>query len=58
MGAADSVLLRKLRNPELVKNVTLLGFGEVPFTAESGKLSVGLPDRLPTAFSNCLKLEY
>lgn len=58
MGAADSVLLRRLRNPELVKNVTLLGFGEVPFTAESGKLSVGLPDRLPTAFSNCLKLEY
>lgn len=39
-----------------VEKVTLLGYGEVPFVQSYGVLTVVLPQNLPTAYINCLKV--
>ena len=39
-----------------VEKVTLLGYGEVPFAQNFGVLTVSLPQELPTAYTNCLRI--
>ena len=39
-----------------VEKVSLLGCGEVPFTQDFGVLTVMLPEKLPTPYTNCLKI--
>ena len=41
---------------EKVKSVSLLGCGDVQFTRAYGILTVKLPDKLPTDYTNCLKI--
>ena len=40
-----------------VRNVRLLGAGNVAFSHAFGVLTVQLPDRLPADFVNCLAVE-
>ncbi len=50
-------VVKSLKPAEKVRTVRLLGVGEVPFTQFSGVLTVRLPERLPTAYTNCLAIE-
>ena len=54
---ADRVaVIRSLSEGEHVSAVRLLGGESLPFTQFSGVLNVKLPDRLPTAYTNCLEI--
>ena len=57
MGAApgETVTLRSFADQE-VHAVELLGAGPVPFAKEFGVLAVQLPDHLPSACANTLKI--
>ncbi len=39
-----------------VEKVSLLGCGEVPFAQDFGVLTVQLPEKLPTQYTNCLRI--
>lgn len=43
---------------ERVKSVRLLGAGDIPFRHDFGVLLAQLPERLPTAYTNCLAIEF
>ncbi len=49
--------VKSLKPEERVCKVRLLGEGDVPFTQFEGVLTVRLPEKLPTAYANCLALE-
>lgn len=50
-------VLKSLTDSEKVTSVKLLGGGECKFSQSFGVLTVKLPDRLPTAYTNVLALE-
>lgn len=58
MGDTQHVVLRKLIHPERVKSVKLLGYGDVSFENRLGILHAKLPEKLPSEFANCLKIEF
>ncbi len=39
-----------------IESVELLGEGKIPFAVNFGVLTVKLPDAMPTAYTNCLKI--
>ncbi|MCC3372003.1 alpha-L-fucosidase [Cohnella sp. REN36] len=53
----NRAIMRTFSPQEKVKNVRLLGAGDVPFHQAYGALVVSLPDRLPTPYVNCLAIE-
>ena len=58
LGAKDgqAAMLRSFAGLK-VKNVSLLGYGDVPFRQEYGLLTVALPEKLPVFCANTLKIE-
>lgn len=52
-----AAVLRSFHEGEHVRNVRLLGAGNVAFSHAFGVLTVQLPDRLPADFVNCLAVE-
>jgi alpha-L-fucosidase len=59
MKAPESrtLAIRSFKPEEKITAVKLLGEGPVPFSQNFGILSVKLPDKLPTAYTNCLAVE-
>lgn len=53
-GAA---VIRSFNEGEKVKNVRLLGAGNMEFSHVFGILNIKLPDKLPTGYVNCLAVE-
>ncbi len=53
----NRVAVMKSFMDEQIENVSLLGGGTLPYSREFGILTVKLPDRLPTSYVNCLKIE-
>jgi alpha-L-fucosidase len=51
-------VLRSFGSEDKIGSVWLLGYGAVPFTRSFGKLAVRLPEKLPTAYTNCLKITF
>lgn len=51
----ETAVLRSFANDD-VQSVELLGVGQVPFHKEFGVLSVQLPEKLPTNYTNVLKI--
>ena len=49
-------VIRSFSESDKVTAVSLLGCGEVPFVQNWGALTVKLPDRLPTEYTNCLRI--
>lgn len=50
-------VLKSLTPGETVKSVRLLGTGTVEFAQNFGVLTVKLPEKLPTVYTNCLAIE-
>lgn len=50
-------VLKSLTPGETVKSVRLLGTGAVEFAQNFGVLTVKLPEKLPTVYTNCLAIE-
>jgi alpha-L-fucosidase len=50
-------LIRSFNEGECVRNVRLLGVGNVKFSHNFGALTVELPENLPASFANCLAIE-
>ncbi len=50
-------VIKSLTPSEAVKDVTLLGFGRLEYTQSFGTLCVKLPQKMPTEYTNCLKIE-
>lgn len=50
-------VLKSLTPGETVKSVRLLGTGAVEFAQHFGVLTVKLPEKLPTVYTNCLAIE-
>lgn len=59
MKAPESgvAVIKSLTEDEKVKSVKLLGYGDVEFVQSFGILTVKLPEKLPTEFTNCLAVE-
>ena len=59
MGAkpGQPVILRSFNEGEEIRNVRLLGAGNVPFAHQFGVLTVKLPDELPSGYENCLAVD-
>lgn len=51
------VVLKSLTPDEKVKSVRLLGAGQAEFAQSFGILTVKLPEKLPTCYTNCLAIE-
>ena len=51
-------VIKSLNESERVKEVSLLGCGGLEFNQSFGVLSVRLPVRLPTKYTNCLKISF
>lgn len=51
------VVIKSLREAERVTSVRLLGAGECAFNQAFGALTVKLPDKLPTPYTQCLSIE-
>ncbi|MGN1346215.1 MAG: alpha-L-fucosidase [Eubacteriales bacterium] len=49
-------VLKSFTEEDSIVKVTLLGYGEVPFSKNFGVLTVALPEKLPTKYTNCLKI--
>ena len=60
MAAPESrvSVIKSLADAGTIRKVRLLGYGEVEFKQEYGILIVKLPDELPTAYTNCLAIEF
>jgi len=43
-------------NKEIVRSVSLLGYGEVRFEQNGAGLIVFMPDKAPSEFVSCLKI--
>ncbi|MHB1151357.1 MAG: alpha-L-fucosidase C-terminal domain-containing protein [Eubacteriales bacterium] len=52
----NAAVIKSFREDEKVTEVILLGYGQVPFSQNFGILTVKLPNRMPTEYSNCLKI--
>ena len=52
-----AAVIKSLHVDEIVKDVSLLGEGKLPFNQSYGVLTVKLPESLPTEYVNCLKIE-
>lgn len=50
-------VLKSFTPEEEIKNVRLLGYGDVEFVQSYGVLTVKLPQELPTGYTNCLAVE-
>lgn len=50
-------VLKSLTTGETVLSVKLLGAGNVDFCQNFGVLTVMLPEKLPTEYTNCLAIE-
>ncbi|MDR2095973.1 MAG: alpha-L-fucosidase [Treponema sp.] len=50
-------VIRSFKAEEKAVSVKLLGSGPVPFSQNYGALTVKLPDKLPTMYTNCLAVE-
>ncbi|MFI3206108.1 MAG: alpha-L-fucosidase [Clostridia bacterium] len=50
-------VIKSFNEGEEIKNVRLLGFGDVEFSHNFGVLTVKLPETLPTKYTNCLAIE-
>lgn len=53
----NRAVIKSLTPAEKVKNVRLLGVGNVPFEQPYGTLVVKLPDKKPTEYVNCVAIE-
>ena len=53
----NRAVIKSLTPAEKVKNVRLLGVGDVPFEQPYGTLVVKLPDKKPTEYVNCIAIE-
>ena len=58
MHAPDDrvAVVKSFTESDKITKVTLLGYGGVSFAQSFGKLTVRLPDTLPTKYTNCLKI--
>lgn len=56
MHAGETAVLRSFADDE-IHSVELLGVGAVPFRKEFGVLTVQLPEKLPTKYTNVLKIK-
>jgi alpha-L-fucosidase len=52
-----TVVIRSFSPDDRIKSVKLLGAGEVNFSMNFGVLTVKLPEKLPTEYTNCLAVE-
>lgn len=52
-----TAVLKSLTPREEVRSVRLLGAGDVEFSQSFGVLTVRLPEKLPTEYTNCLAIE-
>jgi alpha-L-fucosidase len=52
-----TAVIRSFKPGEKALSVRLLGSGPVPFSQNFGVLTVKLPEKLPTAYTNCLAVE-
>ncbi len=52
----NAAVIKSFREDEKVTEVTLLGYGPVPFSQNFGILTLKLPDMMPTEYPNCLKI--
>lgn len=50
-------VIKSLLPEEKVRNVRLLGYGNVEFVQSFGILTIKLPEQLPTSYTNCLAIE-
>ena len=50
-------VIKSFNEGEEIKNVRLLGFGDVEFVHKFGVLTVKLPENAPTEYTNCLAVE-
>jgi alpha-L-fucosidase len=53
----QAAAIHSFRAEEKIASVRLLGYGTVPFSWNYGVLTVKLPEKLPTAYTNCLAVE-
>ncbi len=49
-------VIKSFEESDQVEKVTLLGYGEIPFDQSFGILTCKLPEKLPTEYTNCLKI--
>jgi len=56
-GDSGSAVIRSFKENEKPVSVKLLGSGPVPFAWNYGILTVKLPEKLPTKYTNCLAIE-
>ena len=49
-------IVKSFDENEKIEKVELLGHGEIPFRFNYGILTAPLPEKLPTAYTNCLKI--
>jgi alpha-L-fucosidase len=54
---SGTLVIRSFRGDEKIVSVKLLGDGPVPFSQNYGVLTVKLPVKLPTRYTNCLAVE-
>lgn len=54
--ASRVAVIKSLQPEEKVAKVRLLGYGEVEYVQNYGVLTVKLPEKLPTEYTNCLAL--
>ncbi|MCL2078262.1 MAG: alpha-L-fucosidase [Oscillospiraceae bacterium] len=54
---SGTAVIRSFNEGEVIKNVRLLGVGNVEYEYHFGVLAVKLPDKLPTKYANCLAVE-
>jgi len=54
---SGAAVIRSFKAEEKVLSVKLLGSGPVPFSWSYGVLTVKLPEKLPTQYTNCLAVE-
>ncbi|MDR2617898.1 MAG: alpha-L-fucosidase [Treponema sp.] len=52
-----TAVIRSFKPDDKVRSVRLLGSGPVPYSQNFGVLTVKLPEKLPTAYTNCLAVE-
>ncbi len=51
-------VIKSLTESEKVTSVSLLGGDALPFEQSFGVLTVKLPEKLPTEYTNCLKITF
>jgi len=54
---SGAAVLRSFNEGESIKSVRLLGAGNLEFSHSFGVLTVKLPERMPTEYTNCIAVE-